>query len=52
MFKEDLSDFEEKLVYVLSNEEARERIVRNAYEDFINNHTYDNRIEKVLNMVK
>ena len=51
-FKEDISDFEEKFEYVLSNERERKRIVENAYGDFINNHTYDNRIEKVLNMVK
>ena len=52
MFKGDLTDFEEKLDYVLSNEETRKKLVENAYNDFINNHTYDKRIEKVLSIVK
>ena len=49
MFREDLSDFAEKLHYILSNDRERDRIIENAYQDFINNHTYDRRIEKVLN---
>jgi len=52
MFREDLSDLEEKLEWILNDEEERKRIVENAYKDFINNHTYDNRIEKVLNTIK
>lgn len=52
MFSEDLSDFEEKLDYILANETVRDNIVENAYNDFINYHTYDKRIEKVLSIVK
>ena len=52
MFKEDLSDFEETLEYSLDNKEERDRIVENAYKDFIENHTYDARMEKVLNITK
>jgi len=52
MFREDLSNFKEKLEWILNDEEERKRIVENAYKDFINNHTYDNRIEKVLNTIK
>ena len=52
MFKEDLSDFEEKLDYVLSDAAERNRILETAYNDFINNHTYDMRIQKVLSMLK
>lgn len=48
MFREDLSDFAGKLHYVLSDDRQRERVIENAYQDFISNHTYDRRIGKVL----
>lgn len=48
MFREDLSDFAEKLHYILSDDSERERIIENAYQDFVSNHTYVKRIEKVL----
>jgi len=50
-FREDLSDFAEKLHYILSNDSERKRIIENAYQDFITNHTYDKRIEKVLTVL-
>ena len=52
MFREDLSDFEERLEYILSDDTERQRIAENAYLDFISNHTYDHRIEKVLDMLR
>ena len=48
MFKEDLSNFNEILHHILSNDVKRNRIIENAYNDFINNHTYEKRIETVL----
>jgi len=48
MFKEDLSDFADKLHWILSNKRERIRIVENAYRGFINKHTYGHRIEMVL----
>lgn len=51
MFREDLSDFADKLEYILSEDTERQRILENAYLDFISNHTYDHRIEKVFNML-
>lgn len=51
MFKDELSDFTEKLHHVLHNNSERQTIVENANQDFINNHTYDKRIEKVLNTI-
>jgi hypothetical protein len=51
MFKEDLSDFTEKLYYVLRDDSERQTIIENAHHDFINNHTYDKRIEKVLDVL-
>ena len=50
-FKEDLYDFDEKVHWILSNDAKRDRIIENAYKDFINNHTYENRIEKVINIL-
>jgi spore maturation protein CgeB len=51
IFNEDLSDFEEILEYVLNNEKETRTIVRNAYHDALNNHTYDNRIDELLRIV-
>lgn len=51
MFREDLSDFAEKLHYILSHDSEREKITENAYQDFINNHTWEKRIEKVLDVL-
>lgn len=51
MFKRDLSDFEDKLIYILENDQDRERIRENAHSDFVNNHTYDKRIEEVLSQI-
>lgn len=49
MFKKDLSDFKEKFHNALDDNSTRERIVRNAYQEVITKHTYNKRIEKVLN---
>jgi len=51
MFKVDMSDFEEKLVYYIENDIARQEIVENAYND-VKNHSYDKRIEKLLSFIE
>jgi len=52
MFKENLSDFEQKLEDIINDERKRHRIIENGYKDFIINHTYDKRVETVLNILK
>lgn len=51
MFKKDLSDFAEKLHNILSDDNQRRMIIENAHQDFTSKHTYEKRIEKVLNIV-
>jgi spore maturation protein CgeB len=48
LFKHDLSDFEEKLLYYLNNEFARKEITEKAFKEAINNHTWSIRINKML----
>ena len=50
MFKKDLKDFKDKLDYYLSYEKERNEICQNAYQDVIENHTYDKQIEKITNI--
>jgi len=52
IFKKDLSDFKEKLEYYLFHSKEREKVCENAYQDVIKNHTYENRIEKIINKLK
>ena len=52
MFKKGLSNFSEKLHhYIFANDSERKRIVENAYQDVIRNHSYDKRLERVLNFL-
>jgi len=52
IFKKDLSDFKKKLEYYLSHLEERKKICENAYQDVMKNHTYETRIEKIINKLK
>ena len=52
MFKTDLSDFEEKLFYYLKNEEERNIIIGNAYQMFLERHTWEHRANFVLEKMK
>ena len=47
-FKSDLSDFQEKLFYYLDSTLERQKIVENAYELFINNHTWEHRVDFLI----
>ena len=51
-FKNDLSDFEEKMKYYLSNDEERQKIIENAYDEFIKNHTWSSRAQQLLQHIE
>jgi len=51
-FKEDLSDFVEKLRFYLSNREKRRYIVNKAYKDFIEKHTWQKRAEGLCSIIR
>jgi spore maturation protein CgeB len=51
-FRDDLSDFSEKLFYYLKNEDARQEIIDNASSRFVDNHTWDHRAEYFLEKIK
>lgn len=42
----------EKAKYYLEHEEEREKIAKAGYEEFIKNHTYKHRVEKILSMIQ
>lgn len=48
-FNHDLSDIGEKLLYYLDNDKERELITSQAYEHFLKNHTWKNRIDSIKN---
>tara|TARA_B100000212_G_scaffold170264_1_gene128048 strand:- start:537 stop:1487 length:951 start_codon:yes stop_codon:yes gene_type:complete len=52
MYENDLSDFEEKLNFYLTNVENRDKIIENAYNDFIENHTNEHMCKDFLKKVK
>jgi len=52
MFDDDLSDFEEKLLWCLENDEKRKIIVENAYQHVLKNHTWEIRIKQFTEEVK
>lgn len=51
-FKDDLSDFKEKLFYYLNNDEERIKITNQAREHFINNHTWEHRVDELIMRIK
>ena len=50
-FKDDLSDFEEKIDYFENNPAEYQKIVDKNYERFVNNHTWANRLEDMLSII-
>lgn len=52
MFKKDLSDFEEKLLYYLYHDDERNRIIERAYDDVLNNHLWSNRVDYVMKIIE
>ena len=47
-FKKDLSDFYEKLEYIKSDSENIVNIKKNSYNLVMENHTYDNRAQSLI----
>ena len=51
-FNQDLTDFEEKLKYYLSNEDERKIIADTAYKEVMLNHTWKNRVKSLLERIR
>ena len=52
MFSNDLSDFDEKLDYYLSNESEMNQIIETAYDTAINNYTWHHMAKKLIEQIK
>ncbi len=51
-FKNDLSNFDEKLFYYLNNNEERKKIIENAHHHVLNHHTWEKRILQFTDELK
>jgi len=47
-----LSDFDDKLMYYLENDEERNVIIENAYRVGVNNYTWNHMAQKILTEVR
>ena len=52
MFYYSDDDLEYKIKYYLENEEERENIAKNAKDYIYNNHTWENRVDLILENIK
>lgn len=52
VFKNDMSDFEEKVDYYLNNEEERNRIIENAYDLVYNNYTWKHMAQSLISEIE
>jgi len=52
MFENDLSDFDEKLDFYLNNEDEMNKIIENAYDIAVNNHTTKHTADEILRNIK
>ena len=52
IFNNDLSDFDEKLDYYLSNESEMSRVIETAYDTAINNYTWHHMAKKLIEQIK
>ena len=52
VYYESYEDLQNKVRFYLSHEDARERIARCGYEKVKAEHTYENRIQTILNMIE
>ncbi len=51
LFKDE-NELRDKIVYYLNNDKEREKIARAGYQKVISVHTYDNRIQQLLDTIK
>jgi spore maturation protein CgeB len=49
---EDVGEIPELVKHYLNNEKERDRVSNNAYEIVLKNHTYKNRINKMIDIMK
>ena len=52
MFRDDLSDFKEKMLYYTEKDVERDAIIERGYDLFIKNHTWNHRVNFLLNRIK
>lgn len=52
VYYESYEDLQNKVRYYLAHDDARERIARSGYEKVKAEHTYENRIQTILNMIE
>ena len=48
-FNDDLSDFTEKLTNILNNKDQREKIIKQARKDALENHTWNHHAQYFKN---
>ena len=51
-FNPDLSDFTEKFMFYLDDDEERNKIINKAYDFVSKNHTWELRIKDLLSLIK
>ena len=51
LFENDLSDFDEKLEYYLSNDDARNKIIENAFEIASQKYTWERMAQHLINKI-
>jgi hypothetical protein len=51
VFSSDLSDFQDKLLWILGNESTRSTIVEKAYKHVLSNHSWKDRVLMLLNKI-
>lgn len=52
IFKNDLTDFNEKLNFYLQNDKERQILVENAYNEFVNKYTWKHMASKLIDEIK
>lgn len=52
MFNNSLDDFYEKLIFSISDSVERQKIINNAYDDFISKHTWEHRVKTIIDIME
>jgi hypothetical protein len=52
MYENDLSDFQEKIKFYLDNDDERNKIIKRAYDEFIEKYTSKHMCENLINEIK
>tara|TARA_R100000773_G_C4181645_1_gene91121 strand:- start:384 stop:812 length:429 start_codon:yes stop_codon:yes gene_type:complete len=51
-FKNDLSDFKQKIDFYLTHKDERQKIITNAYNIFVKEHTWKSRATEITNFIR